>query len=138
MTGIETRARKAFSIYRVMAFITGTMLLLLTLEIVLKYGFQINGATDPGNIWTARPVMGSWIAIVHGWIYVVYLVCVFNAWSTMRWGFGRLAAMVVAGVIPVMSFILEPQAKRWLEADLPALIRKEQSPDDAAQAQVKE
>ena len=42
----------------------------------------------------------------------------------MRWGFGRLAIMVFAGVIPVVSFIVEPKAARWVDADLPALLAR--------------
>ena len=60
----------------------------LTLEMVLKYG--LNGG---------EPVLGTWVAILHGWIYVVYLVTVMDLWSTMRWGLGRMAALVVAGVV---------------------------------------
>ncbi len=40
-------------------------------------------------------------------MYVVYLVTVLDLWSTMRWRFGRLVTMVIAGVVPVMSFVLE-------------------------------
>ncbi|OKL53128.1 hypothetical protein BSZ39_11125 [Bowdeniella nasicola] len=125
MTSVESKARTAFSRYRIMAFITGTLLLLLTLEIVLKYVLQLNGLEDPNSTWSARPVIGNWIAIVHGWVYVIYLITVFGLWSQMRWGFGRMIALIVAGVIPVMSFILEPTAKKWVEADLPELVAKE-------------
>ena len=52
-------------------------------------------------------MLGAWIAFAHGWIYVVYLVTVFDLWSKMRWRLGRLATMAAAGVVPVMSFILE-------------------------------
>lgn len=126
MTSVETKARTAFSRYRIMAFVTGTLLLVLTLEMVLKYIFQVNGLEEPGNLLSARPVLGTWIAIVHGWIYVFYLITVFALWSHMRWSFGRMVVLIIAGVIPVMSFIVEPNAKKWMEADLPALIAKEE------------
>ncbi|KAE8763209.1 DUF3817 domain-containing protein [Georgenia thermotolerans] len=93
-----------------MAFVTGAMLLVLCLEMVLKYGFN-----------DGQPVLGSWVAIVHGWIYVIYIVTVFNLWSTMRWGFGRIIALVAGGVVPLLSFIMETRAQRWFAADLPAL-----------------
>lgn len=89
--------------YRVMAWVTGTMLLVLTLEMVLKYGFQAGGVQDG----TPQPVIGSWVAFAHGWIYVVYLVVVFDLWSRLRWSLGRLVTMVLAGVVPVMSFVME-------------------------------
>jgi integral membrane protein len=93
--------------YRVMAFVTGGFLLLLCVEMVLKYGF--NGS---------EPVLGDWIAIVHGWIYVVYLVTVIDLWSSLRWRLGRLVALVAAGVVPLLSFF----AERRTTADVRALM----------------
>jgi len=91
--------------YRVMAFVTGTMLLVLCLEMVLKYVVHANGV-DPAT-GSPLPVLGTWVAIVHGWIYVVYLFTVVQLWSAMRWSLGRLVTMALAGVVPVMSFLLE-------------------------------
>lgn len=125
MSPVEVKARKALKLYQILATITGIMLLCLVAEMVMKYGFQLNGADDPTNWTTARPVIGSWVAVVHGWIYVAYLITVFNLWSTMRWGFGRLAVMVLAGVVPVMSFIVEARASHWVKQDLPAAIARE-------------
>jgi integral membrane protein len=99
---VDARAR--LTRYRVMAFVTGTMLLVLCLEMVLKYVFHAGGVDASGS---PEPVLGTWIAIVHGWIYVVYLVTVVQLWSAMRWSLGRLVTMALAGVVPVMSFILE-------------------------------
>lgn len=90
------KLRSALTRYRVMAFVTGGFLLLLCTEMALKY------------LWNGgEPVLGSWIAIVHGWIYIVYLVTVIDLWSSLRWGVGRLAALVFAGVIPFLSFWAE-------------------------------
>jgi integral membrane protein len=77
----ETRARRAFGWYRTMSFVTGTMLLVLTAEMVMKYVFGVNGYDEPGTWWTARPVIGPWVAILHGWIYVVYAATVLNPWA---------------------------------------------------------
>lgn len=98
------KARGATLRYRVMAWITGTLLLLLCVELVLKYVFHAGGVDAAG---TPNPVIGAWIAYAHGWIYVIYLVTVFDLWSKMRWRLGRLATMAAAGVVPVMSFVLE-------------------------------
>ncbi len=100
----EARAARALRRYRVMAWITGTMLLVLTLEMVLKYGFHAGGVAEDG---TPEPVIGSWVAFAHGWIYVVYLFTVIDLWSALRWRLGRLVTMVLAGVVPVMSFVME-------------------------------
>lgn len=79
-----------------MAYVTGSFLLLLCVEMTLKYGFN-NG----------EAVLGEWIAFVHGWIYILYLMTVIDLWSTLRWPLGRLAQLVLAGVVPVVSFVAE-------------------------------
>ncbi|WP_159621479.1 DUF3817 domain-containing protein [Ruania rhizosphaerae] len=113
----DMRDRGAFTRYRIMAFITGGMLLLLCLEMLLKYVVQVNGVNADGS---ARPVIGSWVAFVHGWIYVVYAVTVFDLWSRMRWGFGRIVLLIAGGVIPVLSFVMEQKAGRWVTETLQA------------------
>lgn len=92
----ETVIGPALARYRVMAIVTGVMLLLLVAEMLVKYGL-LGGASWPGDV----------IAIVHGWIYVAYLVTVLDLWSKLRWRFGRLVALVLAGVVPVLSFVVE-------------------------------
>lgn len=96
--GWPGKARAAVGRYRVMAWVTGTMLLVLCVEMLLKY---VVGVSDD----VLRYI--GWIPYAHGWIYVVYLVTVLDLWSKMRWGLGRLTTMVLAGVVPVMSFVLE-------------------------------
>ncbi|WP_182114277.1 MULTISPECIES: DUF3817 domain-containing protein [unclassified Actinotalea] len=81
-----------------MAWVTGVMLLILVVEMTIKYAIQ------PGDD-VLRWI--EWIPFAHGWVYVVYLVTVMDLWSTMRWRFGRLVAMVLGGVVPVMSFVVE-------------------------------
>lgn len=102
-------ARGRLTRYRVLAWITGVMLLVLCVEMVLKYVFQANGLTPEGD---PAPVIGAEIAFVHGWIYVVYLFTTVQLWSAMRWSLGRLATMALAGVVPVMSFVLERRVHR--------------------------
>lgn len=112
---LERKARGAWRFYQVMAMVTGVMLLLLVLEMVLVYLVEVGPEVVD---WIA------WIPFAHGWIYVVYLVSVFNLWSRMRWGVGRMAALIVAGVIPVLSFVMEHRAKGWFAADLPQLLER--------------
>jgi len=111
----ERKARSAWRFYAVMAFVTGVMLLLLVVEMVLVYLVGVGPAVEA---WIA------WIPFAHGWIYVVYLISVFNLWSAMRWGLGRMAALIVAGVVPVLSFVMEHRAKGWFAADLPGVISR--------------
>ncbi|MGO1315991.1 MAG: DUF3817 domain-containing protein [Cellulomonadaceae bacterium] len=96
------RTRAALGRYRVMAWVTGVFLLILCVEMLLKYvvfRFWMDGSGLLPYI--------EWIPYAHGWVYVVYLVTVIDLWTRMRWGFGRLAAMVFGGVVPIMSFVVE-------------------------------
>ena len=103
------KARAALQRYRVMAWVTGVMLLVLVAEMVLKYVAQ---APDSVVRWI------EWVPFAHGWIYVIYLVTVLDLWSKMRWGFVRLAVMVLGGVVPVMSFVVERRVHADAEARL--------------------
>ena len=98
------KARASLQRYRVAAWVTGVMLLVLCVEMVLKYVLQLPGFNVEGD---PRNDAARIIAMVHGWVYVVYLVMAFDLWSKLRWRLGRFVAMAAAGVVPVMSFVLE-------------------------------
>lgn len=95
----SSRATASLRRYRVLAMVTGVTLLVFTVELVAKYVFQAGG---PLMEWA-----DEWFAQIHGLVYIVYLVMVVDLWSTMRWGFGRLTAMVLGGVVPFLSFVVE-------------------------------
>ena len=109
------KARGALLRYRVMSWVTGTMLLLLCVEMLTKYVLHTGGYDAEGE---PLGLLGPWVAFAHGWIYVLYLVTVFDLWVTLRWRLGRLVSMAAAGVVPVMSFVLE----RRVHADAQARI----------------
>ncbi|MGQ4596333.1 DUF3817 domain-containing protein [Nocardia sp. R6R-6] len=79
--------------YRTLAWITGLWLLLLTGEMIAKYGF---GVHTP-----------SWIAVVHGWVYFVYLVVTADLAVKVRWPALRTIGTLLAGTIPLLSFFVE-------------------------------
>ena len=79
--------------YRVLAWVTGVWLLLLTSELVAKYGF---GASPPG-----------FIAVVHGWVYAVYLVLTLDLAVKSRWRPLPTVGVLVAGTVPFLSFVVE-------------------------------
>ncbi len=116
------KARGSLRRYRVMAWVTGVMLLLLCVEMVLKYVLQVPGFNVEGD---PRSEAARIIAMVHGWVYVVYLVTVFDLWSTLRWRLGRLVTMALAGVVPVMSFVLERRVHRDAAARIDAVVPAE-------------
>jgi integral membrane protein len=109
------KARGALSRYRVMALITGVTLLVFCGEMIVKY--VVGEFVDVDGVMAYL----SWIPFAHGWIYVLYLITVLDLWAKMRWGYGRLASMVFAGVVPVMSFVLEKKIHAEAEVKLTAL-----------------
>ena len=106
------KIRTELARYRAMAWVTGVMLLVLVVEMVLAYVVK---APESVMRWVA------WVPFAHGWIYVVYLVTVVMLWASMRWPFGRLAAMVLGGVVPVMSFVVERRVHAQAVAELDAV-----------------
>ena len=100
---VDPLTATVFGRYRVMAFITGGFLLLLCVEMILRYVFKLDWVKD---------VFG-WVPFVHGWVYIVYAITCLMLWSKARWGFGKLAVMILGGVIPVLSFVVEAKSAKW-------------------------
>jgi len=86
--------RKALMGYRVLAWITGVWLIALCYEMYVKYVLAV---PDPPN----------WIAIVHGWVYFVYLIATFNLAVKVRWPMSTTLGTLVAGTIPLLGIIVE-------------------------------
>jgi integral membrane protein len=81
--------------YRTMAYIVGVMLLLLVLVAMpLKYVADV-----PGPV----AVIGT----AHGFLYIVYLIAAFDLALRARWSAKGTVLVLLAGTIPVMSFIAE-------------------------------
>jgi integral membrane protein len=108
----DRATRGALGRYRVMAFVTGTLLLIVTVNVILKY---LVGVDNEQYLSVA-----SIIAIVHGWVFVVYAATCLHLWMRMKWRLGRLATMVAGGVVPVMSFVVERKVRREVLASLTA------------------
>jgi integral membrane protein len=89
-------ARGALLRYRVMAFVTGVVLLTGTIALIVKYA----GGTHPGT-WYAL----VWVA--HGYLYLVYVVITAILGFRLRWPLARYALVMLAGTIPTMSFVAE-------------------------------
>ncbi|MCL2731265.1 MAG: DUF3817 domain-containing protein [Actinomycetia bacterium] len=90
--------------YRVMAYVTGVLLIALTLGVIAKYVLDINGA---GTFTTA-------VGFAHGWLYVVYLIFAFDLCSKAKWPIGRMAWVLLAGTVPTAAFFVERRVTREL------------------------
>jgi integral membrane protein len=123
------RIRTVLAVYRVSAIVTGTFLLLLVLMMVFRYGLgvdiELGGpfgflALQPRELITAVNLSTA-ILIVHGWLYVIYLLCDFALWRLTRWSFGRFLFIALGGVVPLLSFFFEFKVPRWVNERLDAV-----------------
>ena len=97
--------------YRVAAWVTGTGLLLLVfVAMPLKYLFD-----EP------RPV--ALIGMLHGFFYMAYIVCTLILAERCRWRPLDAVVILLAGTIPVASFVAERQVTRRVREGRPVLGR---------------
>ncbi|WP_329334585.1 DUF3817 domain-containing protein [Streptomyces sp. NBC_00663] len=92
--------------YRVMAYVTGVLLVLLTLGVIAKYLFKMDGADSFTSV----------VGIAHGWLYVIYLVFAFDLGSKAKWPVKKQLWVLLAGTIPTAAFFVERKVTRELEA----------------------
>lgn len=94
--------------YRVMAYVTAVMLLVLCICMIFKYGF------DQGAGLTLV------VSQVHGVLYIVYLLFAFDLGQKARWPMGKLLWVLIAGTIPTAAFFVERKVVREMEPKLAA------------------
>ena len=99
----EPKVRGVLMRYKVMAFVTGTMLLLLCAVTLLKYTV-LSGNEGFDSFATV-------VGIVHGWIFMVYVFTCAHLWVVKRWKLGRLITMALGGVVPFLSFVVEARVE---------------------------
>jgi len=83
--------------YRVMAYITGVVLIVLC---SVGIPLQIAG----------HPAVANIVGVVHGILYIIYLVVAYLLARRLRLPTGPTVLVLLAGTIPVLTFVVE----RWL------------------------
>jgi len=91
---LTPRVRSALLRYRILAYTTGVLLIFLTIAVILKYTAGDHGAT-------------AVIGVAHGWIYVVYLLLSLDLAVKARFRPLSTVLVLLAGTIPLMSFVAE-------------------------------
>jgi integral membrane protein len=84
--------------YRVMAFITGVLIIIVVF------------AGIPLQIWAHNTVITGPVATLHGFLYIVYIVVAYMLASKLRMKPKPTVILLLAGTIPVMTFVVE----RWM------------------------
>ena len=90
--------RKAALRYRVMAYITGVLII-----VVCFVGIPLQVAA--GNTWIANNV-----GTVHGFLYIVYVIVAYILAQKLKMKFWPTILLLLAGTIPVLTFFVE----RWM------------------------
>jgi len=88
---------KALARFKFIAYLAGIVLILFTIEIVLKY----SGILEI-----------PWFAQLHGFVYMVYVVIAFDMSRRAKLSLRETFLVLIAGTIPVMSFIAESKIRR--------------------------
>ena len=94
------------ALYRVMAYVTGVVLIVLCVLAIMQIFVHDEAAVN---------VVGT----IHGALYIVYLLVSFPLTRRLRLSPGPTVAVLLAGTIPVMTFIVERHiSHRYIEPAL--------------------
>lgn len=140
MSAKSEKLRKVIKFYRVSSYVTGIFLLLLMITWGIRrlpflgydlwlmgpngfitfesYGVEGEGLPDVGANLTV------WILIIHGWLYVVYLLADFRLWTLLRWPFTRFLFIALGGIVPLLSFYTEAKYAKVARAELEKMERE--------------
>ncbi|MFM1993401.1 MAG: hypothetical protein RL537_90 [Actinomycetota bacterium] len=126
--------RSTLRFYKVSSYITGVFLLLLMLTWGIRrlpfLGFDLwllgpNGfitfesyGVEGEGLPTTGINLTVLILIVHGWLYVVYLLADFRIWTLMRWPVTRFLFIALGGIVPFLSFYTEAKFAKQAEQQL--------------------
>ena len=88
------KVKSALARYRIAAFVVGYALIVLCIAIVLRYVFDVQQAVA---IWGP----------IHGILYIGYVLLAFDLAYKDRWSLLGTLGVLVAGVIPGVSFVAE-------------------------------
>jgi integral membrane protein len=83
--------------YRVMAYVTGVVLVVLCF---VGIPLQVAG----------HPAVAHDVGVVHGILYIIYLVFAWLLARGLRLGTKPTVIMLLAGTVPIMTFVVE----RWV------------------------
>jgi integral membrane protein len=90
--------------YRVMAWVVGLLLIALILVAVpIKY---VGGVDEPVAV----------IGTLHGWLYAIFFVTACDLALRARWTLKGSVLVLLAGTIPILSFVAERIATRKTRA----------------------
>jgi integral membrane protein len=94
--------------YRVMAFVVGVGLILLVFV-----GLPLQ--------FLAHEKLGvEIVGTIHGYLYLLYLVMAADLARRAHWRIGRILAVVSAGFVPFLAFVVEHRVYRQMQEEYAA------------------
>ncbi len=84
--------------YRVMAYIVGVLLIVLVFVGI------------PLQVFAHQDAVVNYVGTTHGILYMVYLVMAYMLARRVRMTVGQTLVVLLAGTIPIMTFVVE----RWV------------------------
>jgi integral membrane protein len=90
--------RRAVLCYRVMAYITGVLIIVVVF------------AGIPLQIWAHNTVIVNGVGTVHGFLYLVYIVFAYRLARMLGMRPRPTVLLLLAGTVPIMTFAVE----RWM------------------------
>jgi len=94
----------ALTRYRVMAWVVGVLLVALVLVAVpVKY---LAGVEGPASV----------LGTLHGWLYFVFFLTACDLALRASWTWRGTVLTLVAGTVPILSFVAERHATRTTRA----------------------
>lgn len=138
--------RKRAKLFAISASITGIMLFFLYIVAAIRWFmhsdiwlFTQNGFISliqlPQHGIATVPSVGInftvWFLIVHGWLYVIYLLLCFALWSALRWPITRFLLIALAGTLVIVSFIVEAWAVRQAKTEADRIEQKGRAADSS-------
>ncbi|MBA1836228.1 DUF3817 domain-containing protein [Corynebacterium sp. zg912] len=96
----QRRVKQALQLFTFAAWLTGVLFLLLCLRMIMQYGFDM----DVSYL--------SWVARVHGFAFMGFLLASLNLGSKARWSTATWITTAISGVVPFMSFVVEAKRRK--------------------------
>ncbi|MFM1956914.1 MAG: hypothetical protein RLZ41_313 [Actinomycetota bacterium] len=132
----ESTLRGALKYFKVTSYITGIFLVLIMILWGIRLSIQADlwlagpdgflylayYSVDANDIKVGLPDTGLDLTvislIVHGWLYVAYLLGDFRMWTLYRWNFFRFLVIALGGIVPLLSFFTERHFSKIAEQDI--------------------
>jgi integral membrane protein len=106
-----------FNVYRVLALVVGVLLAFCSL-VALPLKYLPTDGTDLQQFGESASVL--WL--VHGWVFMVYVVVAFLLSRRAGWSAAFTLLTLVAGLVPLLIFWVEHRVNVKVRAENPELV----------------